>query len=83
MPAEVFIGVSSEGVTFMNAERKILREYGFSEIWQWGGNSRKFQIQIVHDGSPVQISLTTTHSRSLSNLIFEYIEAVMLAMKTD
>ena len=83
MPDVMYCAFNSDGMHFLSDQLgksyTIIREFGFADIYRWGGSHTRFSL-IIWDSKQedtFELSLYTSQAADMAALILDYINAIM------
>ena len=83
LPDVMYCAFNSDGMHFLSDQLgksyNILRQFGFADIYRWGGSHTRFSL-IIWDGElqdTFELSLYTSQAADMAALILDYINAIM------
>jgi len=83
LPDKVVAAFNSDGLHFLDENRKILLSYGYADIYRWGGSSVQFSLIIWNADTQdtFELILTTYQAAHMAALILDFINAIMESTK--
>jgi len=79
LPTNLIAAFNSEGLHFLDENRRILMSYGYADIYRWGGSSVQFSLIIWNADTQdtFEMILTTFQAADMAALILDFINAIM------
>jgi len=79
LPTSMIAAFNSDGLHFLDENRKILMSFGYADIYRWGGSSVQFSLIIWNADTQdtFEMILTTFQAADMAALILDFINAIM------
>ena len=79
LPSALIAAFNSDGLHFLDENRKILMSFGYADIYRWGGSSVQFSLIIWNADTQdtFEMILTTFQAADMAALILDFINAIM------
>jgi hypothetical protein len=79
LPANMIAAFNSDGLHFLDENRKILMSFGYADIYRWGGSSVQFSLIIWNADTQdtFEMILTTFQAADMAALILDFINSIM------
>lgn len=89
LPDVMYCSFNSDGMYFLSEslgkKHEILREFGYADIYRWGGSHTRFSLIILDSEiqDTFELSLYTSQAPDMAALILDYINAIMEATEDE
>ena len=79
LPERLIAAFNSEGLHFLDENRRILMSFGYADIYRWGGSSVQFSLIIWNADTQdtFEMILSTLQAADMAALILDFINAIM------
>ena len=80
------LALNSSGMYFLETSTlEMIRQFGFADIYKWGGSSTKFSLIMWDEDSESTFELTvrTSQGHAIAGLILSYINAILEAREAE
>ena len=79
LPQKMIAAFNSDGLHFLDDNRRILMSYGYADIYRWGGSSVQFSLIIWNADTQdtFEMILNTSQAADMAALILDFINAIM------
>lgn len=79
LPTKMIAAFNSDGLHFLDENRRILVSYGYADIYRWGGSSVQFSLIIWNADTQdtFEMILSTFQAADMAALILDFINAIM------
>ena len=84
LPEVLIAAFNSDGLHFLDANRRILMSYGYADIYRWGGSSVQFSLIIWNADTQdtFEMILSTFQAADMAALILDFINAIMASTQS-
>jgi len=79
LPRDLILAFNVEGLHIFDMKKKKLAEYGFADIYRWGGSSSQFSLILADDSVPdsFEFCVVTAQASDMAAIILDHVRSIM------